>query len=899
MSRRTVSREIIIVLGFVVLTALMTWPWILNIRDAMSDRGDPYSHTYWVWWTAHQAFRDPLHLFDSTLFYPYKDSLAFSENDVGVGLVVAPLHALGFRPVTVHSVATLLAFIFSGYGMFRLTRTLTGSSGSAWIAGIVFAFIPYRFQRLPHLAAIFSAWIPLTLEALVLFMRERSWKRAIWLGVAFTMNAVTCVSSFILTLVPYALSAAFLLVWCRRLRDRDVWIRAGSVFVVVGLVLLWFMFPYYRVHKVHGFVRSAEQAVDLSALPIHWLASTLRSKIWAGLGGKAAIDELMIFPGLLPPLLSVAALLLVAPLAGRSKNLRLPKLNLLIPRRVLLLALDVIAFIFLFVAFLAVGYGGIRLRLFDYELLRSTHPMRPFMYSLATLAVRFLLGRPEVVNRAILEKDFFSRFRSNPRSVAFLLGLLWTVVGVLGSFGMNFYFHRVLFHVIPIFRGIRAPVRWAIVAYVGLAILAGLGAMQVVRLVRRWRPTWPGRAVYVVLALMILFEQRVAPIEFVHGEIDPDEITLRLKATPMSGGIVELPAEKDNYAYYRYALRAADHGRPIVTAASSFSPPIVQEIESLTLMRPIPDRFIDLLEQIPTSYLVVHNGMLSLESRLAIESVISRGMATGRIRFVNSFGDSKSRDDLYAITKTEPSAQSEAPPPVKSISNPVDDTQFFIRQQYLDVLNREPVSKEVDKFASAINGCNGEPGCVLERRLGTALELFRSSEFQESSGFLYRLYRTALGRSPTFAEWSREINQLTKNRAETKPTFVGEWLKRADLLNEYPDTLGNADYVDKLLKTATLTLPEDQRKAIIDDLSNARTTRAGVLIRVADNPALVKREYDRAFVAACYLNYLKRDADPEGDDYWGRVMKDGPSAETAVIRGFIYSQEYRARFGQP
>jgi hypothetical protein len=52
----------------------------------------------------------------------------------------------------------------------------------------------------------------------------------------------------------------------------------------------------------------------------------------------------------------------------------------------------------------------------------------------------------------------------------------------------------------------------------------------------------------------------------------------------MSGGIVELPAEKDNYAYYRYMLRAADHGRPIVTAASSFAPPIVQEIESLTLM---------------------------------------------------------------------------------------------------------------------------------------------------------------------------------------------------------------------------------------------------------------------------------------------------------------------------
>jgi hypothetical protein len=65
--------------------------------------------------------------------------------------------------------ATLIAFAFSGYGMFRLTRTLTGSNAAAWIAALVFAFVPYHFQRLPHLPLIFAGWIPLMLEALILF----------------------------------------------------------------------------------------------------------------------------------------------------------------------------------------------------------------------------------------------------------------------------------------------------------------------------------------------------------------------------------------------------------------------------------------------------------------------------------------------------------------------------------------------------------------------------------------------------------------------------------------------------------------------------------------------------------------------------------------------------------
>ena len=270
---------------------------------------------------------------------------------------------------------------------------------------------------------------------------------------------------------------------------------------------------------------------------------------------------------------------------------------------------------------------------------------------------------------------------------------------------MNFFFHRILFEFLPFFKSIRAPVRWAMICYLGLSILAGLGAAHFVKFVGRWRPRVPRKLIYVVLVILILFEQRVAPIEFVHGEADPDAVTLRLKQTPMSGGIVELPAERDNYAYYRYMLRAADHGRPIVTASSSFSPPYVQQIESLTLARPIPDSFMNLLETIPASYLVVHNSFLKAESRYAIESFISRGIAMGRIKFINSYGNQLAPDDLYAITRTEPHAQTE-------VANRVSASYLVVRQQYRDILRRDPEPMETEKWTVLINDCRGG-GCRL------------------------------------------------------------------------------------------------------------------------------------------------------------------------------------------
>ena len=185
------ARESFVFAGFVILTALMTWPWIMHLRDAVADRGDPYMIAWTLWSDYYQTFHHPLHLFDANVFYPYRYTLAFSENDYGIALLFFPLFAAGVRPLTVHSIATFLGFAFSGYGAFRLTRTLTGRNGAALIGGIVFAFIPFRFHVLPHLHYLFSGWIPLLLESLVLFARRTTWQRASWMGVAFVMNGLS------------------------------------------------------------------------------------------------------------------------------------------------------------------------------------------------------------------------------------------------------------------------------------------------------------------------------------------------------------------------------------------------------------------------------------------------------------------------------------------------------------------------------------------------------------------------------------------------------------------------------------------------------------------------------------------------------------------------------------
>jgi hypothetical protein len=69
--------EFLIFLGFLALATLTIWPWILHLRDAVPDTGDPYAISYFMWWDFHQTFHAPLHLFEATILYPYHYTLAF------------------------------------------------------------------------------------------------------------------------------------------------------------------------------------------------------------------------------------------------------------------------------------------------------------------------------------------------------------------------------------------------------------------------------------------------------------------------------------------------------------------------------------------------------------------------------------------------------------------------------------------------------------------------------------------------------------------------------------------------------------------------------------------------------------------------------------------------------
>ena len=900
------ARECLIFAGFLVLAALMTWPWVTHLRDAVADPGDPYMIAWSLWWDYHATFHDPLNLFHANVFYPYRYTLAFSEHDYGVALLFFPLFALGLRPLTVHSIATLVAFAFSGYGMFRLARTVTGSTGAAWVAGIAFAFVPYRFHLLSHLHYMFAGWIPLLLEALVLYARARTWRRAAWLGAAFLMNALTSITWFLMTPVPLALSAAFLVVRYRLHRERAFWLRAFAALAAASLLLLPFLWPYHRVQELYGFKFPADDAYKNAASLVDWIAVERRNKFWEGLGDTLSGVGNKLFPGLLPLLLSLAALLLVKPFARDAATVEEDGASDGTHKR-LIFALDALAVCMGVAALVAAGLGGARATLLGIKLVGSTVADQSLSLLVVLLVARGCVAYPRILGRAE-GRSLIGTLRSERRTDAFWIGLAWAGAGFLGSFGMKLFPYRVLAELFPPLGSLRMPARAAMIAYVGLALLAGLGASRLAEVIPQRLPRLKPLIVYSALAVALLFELRGAPLEFARGAADPDAVTRRLKETPMRGGVVELPSVEGATFNHLYMLRAADHGRPLVNASSSFISPETYRIYKLTEGPGIPDELVSLLEEIPASYLVVRHNLIKPGRRPEYEAFLARGVAAGRLRFIRRFDQS---DDLYAVTKTEPDARAEAdapPPSSPSVTTPEEahlgppsnDPRYVVRQQFLATLGREPYESQLRARAEDLSRCGADRECRLTRRARLTLDLLRSDEFRRGGFLIFNLYGAAHGRAPTYAEFRTALRQLNSAPRGDAAAFVKLWLEGEEARRRYPPELSDAEFVARVTGASGASVSERERAELAGRLARRETTRAEVLLTLAERRAASRSEFDSAVVAMQYFAHLRRDAEAGGYETWRRVMETGgDEGYLNMIKGFLGSPEYDAKFGSP
>jgi hypothetical protein len=194
-------------------------------------------------------------------------------------------------------VLVLGSFLFAAMAAWALVRRLTGSTRAGIIAGLIFAFTPYRFDHYMHLELLWSGWMPLTLIAVHRLFERGTAGSGIVVGLLLAAQGFSCIYYAVLFGTVLAAFCAVLAVSVSRARLARVSISLGCGALVAVTILAPYLMPYRHARTTVG-ERSAGEALLYSAGPTHYLAATPGNLLYGSVSERLGRHEKRLFPGL-------------------------------------------------------------------------------------------------------------------------------------------------------------------------------------------------------------------------------------------------------------------------------------------------------------------------------------------------------------------------------------------------------------------------------------------------------------------------------------------------------------------------------------------------------------------------------------------------------------------------
>jgi hypothetical protein len=263
------------------LTIYFTWP--MALRPASVGRVEMGDGQFSIWnvaWVAHALTTPGAAVFDANIFHPHRSTLAYSEANLGAGLVAVPAYLITGNPYAAHNSVVLIGLTFSVIGMYLLARRLTGDPAAALVAAVVFAFCPFLFARTAHIQLMMTAPMPFALLAFHRFADRVSVPRAVVLGVAIAVQALFCAYYGILTGLLVGLGVLTFAVMRGLWREPRWWYLSLLAALVSLLIVLPFFLPYLTLQEETGFRRALADSNRYSADWRAYFASSAWAHRW-------------------------------------------------------------------------------------------------------------------------------------------------------------------------------------------------------------------------------------------------------------------------------------------------------------------------------------------------------------------------------------------------------------------------------------------------------------------------------------------------------------------------------------------------------------------------------------------------------------------------------------------
>jgi hypothetical protein len=602
---------------YLALTIALLWPLPLGLgRDIPGDFGDPLFTAWAMAWDATHLGRG---WWNANIFAPQPLALAYSEHFLPQGLQALPIYWATRNPILGYNLVFLSTFVFSGLGMFLLARELTGSRAAGFVAGLAYAFSPFRVASIPHLQVLSSAWMPFVLYALRRHFTTGRMRPLVGAAVAWIAQNLSC-GYYLLFFSPIVgLYIAWELTTRRLWTDRRALVRAAGLCTVVFIVTLPFLLPYLELRRRGFDPRSLTETKRFSADVYAYFTADPGLWLWGPRATAWPRPEGSLFPGLTIVLLAAFGAVARQGWKG-SREDRPPAWHRVLMVMVIASWLTVL----LLLSGKTIRLPGLRITEFSRTMIVAA-------------AVSTLLLAVSAASRASLRQ-----WLASPAGIFSIITIFAAAMSLgpditaKGRAVADTSLYTAFYRFVPGFDGLRVPARYAMIVTLGLAVLGSLGLAAIDRRRRRYAILVAGALIVVeAIAIPIPLNQSsadysqpgLAPLPpFVAMAADAPAVYGFIAQIPPSSVVIELPLGEPAFDV-RYMWYSTLHWKRLVNGYSGGAPLHYEFLrEALKDVATRPDRAWQAIVDSTATHAVVHEGAYADErGRLFGDFLRARG----------------------------------------------------------------------------------------------------------------------------------------------------------------------------------------------------------------------------------------------------------------------------------
>ncbi len=252
---------------FSLITCIITYPLIFHLTNYVFGKGDELLISWIMNWDIHSLFTNPLKIFNTNIFYPYQNTLAFSDSFFTSAIIGLVPFSIFREPLIVYNINVLTTLTFLAFFTYLFVYFITNNIYSSFMSGLLASFSPFILGRLFQLQVVSIYWIPLSLLFFFRFLKRYSTLDFLFMCIFFLLQITNSLLPGYFLLFSYIIILGFYAIK-KQVSWKGIFQKKIIIIVAVtGLITFIIGLPYLKTSKTFNYTRNIRDTIHFAARP--------------------------------------------------------------------------------------------------------------------------------------------------------------------------------------------------------------------------------------------------------------------------------------------------------------------------------------------------------------------------------------------------------------------------------------------------------------------------------------------------------------------------------------------------------------------------------------------------------------------------------------------------------